>query len=118
MRMTAPPSSHALGYSGAMSETLHPRACRSDRNVRIDVETPLTRGKYTSEIISTCTAFPRISPQTFQGRFAGPAGQPSYLALRASHDRRAYSAMATTDCARLTQRELMALTRTRAVKRS
>jgi len=48
---------------------------------RIDVETPLTRGKYTSEIISTCTAFPDRSPLVRSCRCDDPQFSLPYSAL-------------------------------------
>src|SRR3981189_2479062 len=41
----------AREYEGATSTTSCPSAARSRRKVSIDVETPLTRGKKTSEIL-------------------------------------------------------------------
>jgi len=46
-----PTSEYSTGYSGATSTVSCPAACRLRRNVWIEVETPLMRGKYTSEII-------------------------------------------------------------------
>ena len=51
-------ASRAPGYDGATSQLSQPSAARSRRKIWIDVETPLTRGKYTSEIINTRTGRP------------------------------------------------------------
>src|SRR5271170_5701406 len=70
-------SAAAEVYAGATSTTSCPIAARSRRNVSIDVETPLTRGKKTSEIFKMrmqyglCHPCKRVSSHVFRLRRCG-----------------------------------------------
>src|ERR1700678_1150954 len=79
----------AFAYSGATSVTSCPSATRSRRKVSMDVETPFTRGKYTSEILRIRIARSGRPGEGIAGQVLGPARGGRHIVFDANTAERA-----------------------------